>query len=451
MYIHEPEVSHDLDVQSLLPEDVYCRRVELRKEAQPQEPFISSADLVIAYARINIRETIELWRGISTRFLNKTWLAILPKGTQGEHLKNISEFVDDFVLWPSEPAEVAHRIRLLLKKSGGAASTTVLKLLHEIGFAQLVGEDPVFLRALEMIPALALSAAPVLITGETGTGKEFSARAIHFLGAQKHRAFVPVDCGAIPDQVFENEMFGHFRGGYTDAHADQKGLAETADGGTLFLDEINSLSMTAQAKLLRFLQEGTIKPLGGSKFIKVNARIISATNQDLAACVQKGQFRADLFYRLNVLRLALPPLRLRPLDIPLLAQHFLNGLGASRTGKRRWFSAGALRKLGAYSWPGNVRELYNVVQQTSVLADSPPILPEHIPLPEPAAPQALSGFHAEREHAIAAFERTYIEQLLLNCGGNVTEAAKLANQNRRSIGRLIKKYQIDRKALAVAS
>jgi DNA-binding NtrC family response regulator len=449
VFLHEAQAFGELAVESLVPRGMLVQSVELSRESFASvTSVVTLADLIIGFARFDASGAIEAWRRIASRFLNKLWLAILPRDIDGNALKSASELADDFVLWPSPPEEVAQRIRRLLGGKPQAHDSTVLRLLHEIGFAQLVGEDPAFLRALETIPLLAASAAPVLITGETGTGKEFSAQAIHYLGPKRHSPFVAVDCGAIPDQVFENEMFGHVRGGYTDAHSDQKGLAEFADGGTLFLDEINSLSPAAQAKLLRFLQEGKFKPLGGSKFVQVNVRIIAATNQDLETCVRKGQFRADLFYRLNVLRLLLPPLRERPLDIPLLSKHFLDALERSGEGKSRTFSSSALRKLRSHSWPGNVRELHNVVRQAAVLATGPQILPEHVLLPDASDgdPCGRSGFHAERELAIAAFERNYVEQLLRNCGGNVSEAARQAGKNRRSIGRLMKKYNIDRKA-----
>ena len=256
-------------------------------------------------------------------------------------------------------------------------------------------------------------------------------------------SFVPVDCAAIPDQVFENEMFGHVRGGYTDAHTDQRGLVAIADGGTLFLDEVDSLSSNAQAKLLRFVQERTYKPLGASKFCGADLNILAATNRQIETCVRDRLFRQDLYFRLNVLQLWLPPLRQRPLDIPLLAKYFLENL-EPRPPVRLSFTASALRKLSSYKWPGNVRELNNVVQRAALSAEGPSILPEHIdvcaadPLPPP--PTKLN----DRKRAIQTYERAYLEELLRNNNGNVSQAAIQAQCDRRSIGRLIKKYQIDR-------
>jgi two-component system response regulator GlrR len=208
-----------------------------------------------------------------------------------------------------------------------------------------------------------------------------------------------------------------------------------------------SLSPAAHAKLLRFLQERTFKPLGSSKFVTVDVHIIAATNRELEVCIRERLFRSDLYFRLNVLRLSLPPLRERPLDIPLLAKHFLEAMDPTPSG-RRSFSPAALRKLSMYEWPGNVRELHNVVQQAALCAEGQHILPEHIPLRVAAElPAQPMNFRAGREQAIQAYERAYLEELLRNSKGNVTRAAEQAHRNRRSIGRLIKKYDIDRNSL----
>ncbi len=428
----------------LLPCDGQYEWSELAwSEARPDRVAASRADLVVGIAPNRWTEAFNLFSGLVERSANKLSIAILPQEMDGVELAHTCKLLDDFVLWPASREEIVQRIRRL---SGGAAHASNLlreKLVHEIGFAQLVGEDPAFLSVLERIPQIARSSVPVLILGETGTGKEFTARAVHHLGNHRSQPFVPVDCGAIPDHVFENEMFGHVRGGYTDAHSDQKGLAEIADGGTLFLDEVDSLSPAAQSKLLRFLQEGTFKPLGASKFVTVEVRIIAATNQDLEECVRKGRFRADLYYRLNVLKLTLPALRDRPLDIPLLANHFLKSTGAAPDGTRRLFSQAAMRQLASYAWPGNVRELHNVVQQAAFSSEGAQILPAHLPFSGLAeVTPAAAHFREAKENAIAAFERTYVEQLLRETGGNVTQAARQAQQDRRSLGRLIKKYKL---------
>jgi DNA-binding NtrC family response regulator len=444
LFICDRPAPMSFDMVDLLPCDGQYEWSELAwSQARPDEVAASRAGLVVGISPSRWTDAFDLFSGLVERSANKLSLAILPQEMDGLELAHTCKLLDDFVMWPATREEIVQRIRRL---SGGAAQSHHLireKLVHEIGFAQLVGEDPAFLRILERVPQVAQTTAPVLILGETGTGKEFTARAIHYLGNHRSHAFVPVDCGAIPDHVFENEMFGHVRGGYTDAHSDQKGLAEIADGGTLFLDEVDSLSPVAQSKLLRFLQERTFKPLGASKFVSVDVRIIAASNQDLEECVRKGKFRADLYYRLNVLKLTLPALRHRPLDIPLLANHFLKSTGMAADGARRWFSQAATRQLSSYSWPGNVRELHNVVQQAAFSSEGSQIRPSHLPFSGPAdVTPAPAHFRAAKENAIAEFERTYVEQLLRETGGNVTQAARHAQQDRRSLGRLIKKYKL---------
>lgn len=444
LFICDRPLPLSLEMVDLLPSDGQYEWSELAwSAARADRVAASRADLIVGISPSQWTDAFDLFSELAERSANKVSIAILPKEMDGLELAHTCKLVDDFVLWPASRDEIVQRIRRL---SGGMAHSHNLiceKLVHEIGFAQLVGEDPAFLRTLERVPKIAQTTVPVLVLGETGTGKEFTARAIHHLGNHRNQPFVPVDCGAIPDHVFENEMFGHVRGGYTDAHSDQKGLAEIADGGTLFLDEVDSLSHAAQSKLLRFLQERTFKPLGASKFVSVDVRIIAATNRDLEECVRSGKFRADLYYRLNVLKLILPALRHRPLDIPLLANHFLKSTGVAPDGARRWFSQAAMRQLSSYSWPGNVRELHNVVQQAAFSAEGAQILPAHLPFPGACdSGPASAHFRVAKENAIAAFERTYVEQLLRDTGGNVTQAAKQAQQDRRSIGRLIKKYRL---------
>ena len=350
--------------------------------------------------------------------------------------------VDDFVVARGDvAAEVGRRAARLL----GAESEVervAMKLADEAALGQLVGSAPKFLEVLRLITLYAPSETPVLVLGETGTGKELCARALHHLGPRRHHPFVPVDCSALPDHLFENEVFGHARGAYTDAASDQRGLIALAAQGTLFLDEIDTLSPSAQGKLLRFLQERMYKPLGGEKFLRADVNVIAATNGDLDAAIRAGRFRADLFYRINVLQIRMPPLRERRDDIALLARTFL-AAAAQRCGVRRVFSAAALRKLASYDWPGNVRELSNLVQRAAVLAGGELVLPEHVVFPMATADGACSGtFRAERDRMIETFERSYIQELLTRHGGNITHAARAAGQERRAFGKLAKKYRL---------
>jgi transcriptional regulator with GAF, ATPase, and Fis domain len=311
-------------------------------------------------------------------------------------------------------------------------------LIAGLGKANLVGQDPAFLLMADKIASSANNTFPTLITGETGTGKDLFARVIHFLSGRRSQPFVPVDCGGIPDHLFENEIFGHVRGAYTDAHGEQRGLAAIADKGTLFLDEIDSLSLAAQAKLLRFLQDHQFKPLGSERYLHADVKIVAASNRNLAQQVAEKEFRADLHFRLNVLHIELPPLRARPQDIPLLAQYFLKlHLPA---GVRKALTSAALHHLTSYDWPGNVRELENVIQRAIVFSRGTQISGCDIALPSPPLKLMTSTFRTARQEALHAFEREYVEELLRRNKGNITWAAREAGKERRAFGRLVKKY-----------
>jgi transcriptional regulator with PAS, ATPase and Fis domain len=316
------------------------------------------------------------------------------------------------------------------------------RLSAEMALHNLIGEAPAFRRVLAEIPVVARREGPVLVTGETGTGKELCARAIHHLSPRRNHPFIPVDCAALPDHLIENEIFGHSRGAYTDAHAGQKGLLALAERGTLFLDEIDSLSPSAQSKFLRFLQERTYRPLGSEQFQRADVKVVAATNRDLEQCVRERTFRSDLFYRLTTFRLHMVPLRERPGDIPRLARHFLDTLGRRGGGERKSFSEAALRRLSLHPWPGNVRELLNVVERALAFSDGPQILPSDLALPDLAegSGEPAGSFREARARAIEEFERAYVQELLERHTGNVTRAAREAGKERRAFGRLVKKY-----------
>ena len=375
-------------------------------------------------------------------------LAVLPENWDPSMLRFAAEMVDDFVLSPVREQELVHRVWSALKAPTDEKFRASQKLKQELGLSQLVGNDPVFVAAIASIPQLAKSSAPVLLLGETGTGKELCAHAIHSLSQRHAGPFVPVECGAIPDNLVENELFGHVRGAFTDAHCEQKGLAAMADGGTLFLDEVDSLPLAAQAKLLRFIQEGTYRPLGSQTFHRANLRLIAATNRDLELCVRQGQFRSDLYFRLNVLPFQLPPLRERRSDIPLLVKHFIDR--TSDTSPTTKITLSALRALDAYDWPGNVRELYNVVQRGIAFCSGAPILASHLGLPvaEKVEHAENNDFRLARSLVIERFEKAYLEEMLSKNGGNVTRAAQAACKDRRVFGRLMKRYGIDRRRFA---
>jgi DNA-binding NtrC family response regulator len=401
-----------------------------------------AAQLVMPVAVPETAKAMQLFEWLRHHPIATPTLAVLPCEADEALLQTAAEAVDDFVFWPLRKGELRHRLRRILGPPGHDVASVRRRLAEEAGLSQLVGNDPAFADMVQQLPLIARSDSPVLITGETGTGKELCARAIHHLGKRRHGPFVALDCGAVPDHLFENELFGHARGAFTDAHRDQKGVVAMAEGGTLFLDEIDALSSATQAKLLRFLQEHTFKPLGGERLVHADVTVIVATNRDLDLCVRKGQFRSDLYFRINILRLHLPPLRDRRGDIGLLAKHFLEALRKPTDLIQKSFSGLALRQLALYDWPGNVRELCNVVQRAVALSEGSHIRPCSLSLPD-AAPAAPA---ASFKDAHAAFERLFVEQLLHKHHGNITRAAIEAQKDRRAFGRLVKKYGIDRAA-----
>jgi DNA-binding NtrC family response regulator len=321
-------------------------------------------------------------------------------------------------------------------------------LLERLGracaLAKLVGQSPAFLKATAAVPLFADSDAAVLISGETGAGKELLARAIHYLSPRAALPFVAVNCGALPDSLLENELFGHERGAFTDAQATREGLLAEAGRGTLFLDEIEALSPRAQVVLLRVLQDGSFRPLGSTRAERrAEARFVAATNTPLELEVQAGRFRADLYYRIGVLCVSVPPLRERPEDIVPLARHFLRKHAGAEAALE--LSASAEAALLAHRWPGNVRELENVILRAALLRRDGRLEAPDLGLrAAPAAAKPAGGsFNDLKRQAIDAFERDYLTRLMLEHSGNVSRAARAAGKERRDLGRLLKKHRLD--------
>jgi DNA-binding NtrC family response regulator len=413
--------------------------------AGPEQLDKWCANLILLVVGSAIAEVVRLLHCLGNKPNIAPTFAIIPDTVDHELLELASRAVDDFVIAPIRSHELHYRItRLLNEESGANTETLHERLAREIALTGLIGSDPAFLRMLRKLPLAASSNSPVLIVGETGTGKELCARAIHILSVRRNSAFIPVDCAALPEHLFENEMFGHARGAFTDARQDQKGLVEMAQGGTLFLDEVDSLSLAAQSKLLRFLQERTYRPLGSDRFFSADVKIVAASNRNLDELIRLKQLRSDLFFRLNVLRLEMLPLRERRSDIVPLANCFLEKLSADSRGVRKTFAPATLRRLAQHEWPGNVRELYNAVQRGFTFAEASEILPAHIfeEASSGTASTTTETFRQARLRAIESFERNYIADLLRESGGNITRAARIAKKDRRDFGRLVKRYQI---------
>ncbi len=321
--------------------------------------------------------------------------------------------------------------------------------VSQIYFGTLVGASETFLCTVEKIGLFARTGATVLITGETGTGKELFARAIHYHGVRKGHPFVPVNCGALPDALIENELFGHSKGAYTDAASTEKGLVAEAHGGTLFLDEVDALSFPAQTKLLRFLQQGEYRPVGCAKSAYADVRVVAASNADLLALVQQKRFREDLFYRLHVLSVTIPPLRQRVGDVPLLAVHFAMQYGRAQGYDAMSLSDGAMRKLLAHTWPGNIRELEGVLQRAVLHSGGAVIESHHIEVAGALSTESASGTLSQAKMAaMQQFERTYLINVLMTYRGNITHAAKAAGKERRTFQRLLSKHHLHRSRFA---
>lgn len=317
----------------------------------------------------------------------------------------------------------------------------------------MIGQSADFLSALSLIERAAAYDVPVLIEGETGTGKELAARAIHYGGTRRDHPFIPVNCGAIPDTLIENELFGHQQGAFTDARKDQVGLIEHARYGTLFLDEIDALTPKAQVTLLRFLQDQQYRPLGARSTQTADVRIIAASNTDLTRLADSGAFRLDLLFRLKIMHIILPPLRMRRGDARILAQHFLAGCAERFGNGEKTLDASTLAWLDQYNWPGNIRELENLLCREYLLAEGAVI---HIPPPAGLATERrakrdrrkreamTADFNTAKKQTIAEFERCYLTDILVATHGNVTQAAGLAGKERRAFGKLLKKHDIDK-------
>jgi DNA-binding NtrC family response regulator len=349
--------------------------------------------------------------------------------------------VADFIIAPLRDSEVLVRVRRLLNQSCQEQQLRQ-SLTEKLGLQQLIGQSPLFVSETSKIPVVARSEASVLISGETGTGKEMVARMIHYLSPRAGKPFVPVNCGAIPVELLENELFGHDKGAFTGANVARDGLIQEAEEGTLFLDEVNCMPLMAQVKLLRFLQSKEYRRLGSTKALNGDVRIIAASNANLEAELVAGTLRRDLYYRLNVVPIVLPPLRERENDIIVLARHFLAQYAAKRNTPVIGFSPEAERKLLLYSWPGNVRELEHVIERVLILCTETIIQEEHIVLPNDTNPSQMS-FQEMKANVISHFETTYIQSLLTVYKGNISQAAQAAQKERRTFWELLRKHNID--------
>jgi two-component system response regulator GlrR len=359
--------------------------------------------------------------------------------------------VADFVLPPFTAAAVLPRIwRLVNTAAAPSPSPAGPVPVDRVCPPQfgLHGQSPAFLAAIEKLPSMARCDVTVMISGETGTGKELIERAIHYLSPRHDEPFVPIDCGAIPSDLAESELFGHERGAFTGAATRSPGLIASARRGTVFLDEVQALPLSVQAKLLRFLQEHEYRALGSSEVRRADVRILSASNCDLRDQVRRGEFREDLFYRLNVIHVQLPALRDRLDDVVLLTRHFIAKHAARFHRPAPDVAPAALDRLLVYAWPGNVRELEHVLEAAVVMCEGNLIDAGDLPPLAASRRATASSFREAKAQAVQEFERDYIIRVLRASGGNITAAARAAKKNRRAFWELLRKYQLGSRSFA---
>jgi len=389
----------------------------------------SPVELVITDFKMPEVSGLDLVRYVRENLKNTEVMMITGYPSIEGAVKAVKIGADDYLVKPFTEEELFSAVRRALDKlrrhRAGQAPTQKIQP-NSYG---LIGESDVMRKVFKAINKMAATSATVLISGESGTGKELVARAIHYSGPRASAPFVPVNCGGIPETLLESELFGYVKGAFTGAAESRSGFFQTADGGTIFLDEISETSLAMQVKLLRVLQDKEVYMIGSSRSRKVNVRIITATNKDLLALVKKGIFREDLFFRLNVISIALPPLRDRGDDILLLVNHFANKLAQEFGKPTQTFSDNALQVLKDYNWPGNVRELENVIQRLVVMTDSELIEVPDLP--------SLMRFSTLREtglkRPLAEVETEYIQNVLASVGGNKTKAAEILGIDRKTL------------------
>jgi len=367
-------------------------------------------------------------------------IVLTAHGTIPEAVTATQRGALDFLSKPIDKDILLERIDKALTQAGLSSGDW-----REIWQSRIVTRSPVMHRLLEEARLVADTDTSVLITGASGTGKEVLARALHDASPRGRAPFVAINCGAMPEQLLESELFGHEKGAFTDAKQAQQGLFRSAEGGTVFLDEIGDMPIALQVKLLRVLQEREVRPVGAQRSLPVDVRVVSATHRDLAQTIEDGHFREDLYYRLAVVTLGLPTLRERPEDIAPLARHFLDSI-AARTGRRaKVYAPDAMELLSAHDWPGNIRQLSNVVEQNVALTRG------HV-ISRQAVENALTGQAGRRERlpvvqplaeARDAFVRDYLIQLLRITEGNVARSARLAKRNRTEFYKLLNRHQVD--------
>jgi two-component system response regulator AtoC len=401
-------------------------------------------DIIITDVRMGEKDGMEVLRFFKKSAPETTVIMITAFGSIETAIEAIREGAYDYISKPFKLEEIKFTIQRALEQRRLVQENKFyrMELLDKYQFKNVIGRTSLMFQVYKTIAKVADTKSTVLICGERGTGKELIARSIHYNSQRNHRPFIPVDCASLVETLIESELFGHVRGAFTGASSGKRGLLEEAEGGTLFLDEVGNLNLSMQSKLLRFLQEREIKRVGGTESIKVDVRVIAATNQPLEPLVKSGKFREDLFDRLNVVSITLPPLRERKDDIPLLTNHFLQKFSEENHKNISHISPEALEIIFHYSWPGNVRELEHTIERAIILSRHPMILPEDLPkkmADEIKDPEILSP---GKPLSLRELEKRYVLKVLQETGGNKKKASEILGIDRTTLYRILEKENL---------
>ena len=438
-------------MEAVLQDSGYAVKAYTRSFQAVEEFAAGKWDLVVTDIKMPGMDGLEVLQKVKTIDPNIPVIMITAYATVEMSIQALRKGAYDMLTKPFEPEELLYRVKNALQHTQLLEENRELReeLVGKFRFDNIIGSSDALKSVLERVEKIAIRDTSVLITGESGTGKELIAQAIHYNSLRKEKKFIAINCGALPESILESELFGYKKGAFTGAAENRQGLLEAADGGTLFLDEVGNLPMNVQKTLLRFLQEQEFLRIGETTPTRVDVRIISATNSDLKTTVKSGTFREDLYYRLNVVNIHLPPLRERPSDIALLAAHFIILQNKKFGTKIKGLRQEAMEAAASYEWPGNIRQLKNVIEACMAMESgdyiSLPVLGQFIDLnqeSEASGGADPEGEEGEYSRALSRFEMDYLKGLLRKNKGNIDSAAREAGMNMATIYRKIKKYGI---------